>query len=55
MVITEELLGGSTLDNLNNSGAKLLNGGNMASKDTHVTGDGSNVDLGNGNILVDGL
>ena len=52
---TKELLGGGTLKDLNDSRAKLLNGGNVASEDTHVTRDSSNVDLGNRGVLVDGL
>jgi len=54
-LFTEELLGASSFDNLNDSRAELLNGGNVGGEDTHVTGDGGNVDLGDRDILVDGL
>lgn len=52
---TEELLGASTLEDLHDTRAKLFNGRNVAGEDTHVTRNGSNVDLGNSGILVDGL
>ena len=43
---TEELLAaGGLLDNLNETGSQLLNGGNVAGEDTHVTSLGGNVDL----------
>lgn len=44
---TEVLLGGTALLNdLNETGLELLNGGNVVGEDTHVTGGGGNVDLG---------
>lgn len=43
---TEELLAaGGLLDNLNEAGSQLLNRGNVAGEDTHVTSLGGNVDL----------
>lgn len=43
---TEELLAaGGLLDNLNEAGSQLLDGGNVAGEDTHVTSLGGNVDL----------
>jgi hypothetical protein len=43
---TEELLAaGGLLDNLNETGSQLLDGGNVAGEDTHVTSLGGNVDL----------
>jgi hypothetical protein len=44
---TEVLLGGAVLlENLNETGLQLLNGGNVVGKDTHLTGGGGEVDLG---------
>lgn len=43
---TEELLAaGGLLDNLNETGSQLLDGGNVAGEDTHVTSLSGNVDL----------
>lgn len=43
---TEELLAGAALlHNLNETGLKLLNGGNVVGKDTHLTRFGGDVDL----------
>ena len=43
---TEELLAaGGLLDNLNETGSQLLDGGDVAGEDTHVTSLGGNVDL----------
>lgn len=43
---TEELLAASgLLNNLNEAGSQLLDGGNVASEDTHVTSLGGDVDL----------
>lgn len=45
-VRTEELLGAaSLLNNLNQAGLKLLDGGNVVGQDTHLTGLGGDVDL----------
>lgn len=53
---TEELLGTtSLLDNLDDSGLQLLNGGNVVGQDTHFTGLGGNVDLNDVLGVVDGL
>lgn len=44
---TEVLLGGATLlNNLDETGLELLDGGNVIGKDTHLTGGGGDVDLG---------
>jgi hypothetical protein len=43
---TEELLVGTTLLNdLNETGLELLNGGNVVGEDTHFSGLGGDVDL----------
>lgn len=52
---TEELLGGGGLDDLDDSGTELLDGGNVAGEDTHISRDGGDVDLGDRDILEDGL
>lgn len=44
---TEVLLGSTALLNdLNETGLELLDGGNVVGKDTHVTGGSGDVDLG---------
>lgn len=44
---TEVLLGGTALLNdLDETGLELLDGGNVVGEDTHLTGGGGNVDLG---------
>lgn len=46
---TEELLGGTALlDDLDETGLELLNGGNVVGEDTHLTGLGGDVDLDTG-------
>lgn len=53
---TEELLAAATvLDDLNQTGLQLLNGGNVVGEDTHLSGLGGDVDLNNILGLVDGL
>lgn len=43
---TEELLAGTAfLHDLNETGLKLLDGGNVVGKDTHLTGLSGDVDL----------
>lgn len=51
----EPLLGAGRLDNLEHTGAELLNGGNVRSEDTHVSCGRGNVDLGDLGRVVDGL
>ena len=44
---TEVLLGGAALlEDLDETGLELLDGGNVVGEDTHLTGGGGNVDLG---------
>ena len=44
---TEVLLGGTALlEDLDETGLELLDGGNVVGEDTHLTGGGGNVDLG---------
>ena len=44
---TEVLLAGTALlEDLNETGLELLDGGNVVGEDTHVTGGGGDVDLG---------
>jgi hypothetical protein len=44
---TEVLLGGAALLNdLDETGLELLDGGNVVGEDTHLTGGGGDVDLG---------
>jgi hypothetical protein len=53
---TEELLVGTTLLNdLNETGLQLLNGGNVVGEDTHFSGLGGDVDLDNAGRLEDSL
>lgn len=43
---TEELLAGTTLlDDLNETGLELLNGGDVVGENTHLSGLGGDVDL----------
>lgn len=51
----EELLGALSTDNLYDTRAKLLNGGDVVGENTHVTRGGGNVDLLDVDILKDGL
>jgi hypothetical protein len=56
MRLTKVLLGGgSVLQNFNDTGLELLDGGNVLGEDTHITRGGSQVDLLNLDVLVDGL
>jgi hypothetical protein len=44
---TEVLLAGTALlEDLNETGLELLDGGNVVGEDTHLTGGGGEVDLG---------
>lgn len=52
---TEELLGTALLDDLDDAGLELLNGGNVVGEDTHLTRLGGDVDLDDVLRLVDGL
>lgn len=55
-VLTEVLVGlAALLDNLNNTGAESLDGGNVVREDTHVTGSGGDVHLGDGLRREDSL
>lgn len=50
---TEVLLGGAALlEDLDETGLELLDGGNVVGEDTHLTGGGGNVDLGT--VIVGG-
>lgn len=52
---TEELLGTTLLNNLDQTGLQLLNRGNVVGKDTHLTALGGDVDLDDFLRLVDRL
>ena len=52
---TEELLGAGLLDDLDDAGLDLLDGGNVVGEDTHLTRLGGDVDLDDILRLVDGL
>lgn len=53
---TEELLAGTVLlDDLNQTGLQLLDGGHVVREDTHLSGLGGDVDLDDALGLVDGL
>lgn len=55
-VLTEVLAGlAALLDNLDNTGAESLDGGNVVREDTHVTGSGGDVHLGDGLRREDSL
>lgn len=55
-VLTEVLVGlAALLDNLNNTGAESLDGGNVVREDTHVTSSGGDVHLGDGLRREDSL
>lgn len=54
--LTEPLVDLATLlDDLHNTGAESLDRGNVVGEDTHVTGRGGDVDLGDTRGRVDGL
>lgn len=51
----EPLLGTGRLDDFENTGSELFNGGNVRGEDTHVSCGRGDVDLGNFGRVVDGL
>lgn len=52
---TEELLAAALLNNLNQTGLELLNGGHVVGQDTHLSRLGGQVDLDDILGLVEGL